>query len=619
MTTFRFTSPEGQVYSIQGPEGATQEQAWNILQQKMEAESGSEATSPAEELVPKTETAADDVGIGKAMLIGAGRGLLETKRGLQDLTAGIAPWGPYERDPVEEKAYAELKEERPIATGIGEAAPYLAGAGAAGVATKGLGTGAQVLGQMRAAGALGLAQPGTEGERVLRGATDAGMALLGEGIGRGVVKAIAPGKAPKSLGKMDNKIVQAATKDGYKVLPSGRSSAVVDKPIESSSMMAPAVKRINKYNQNLLNKHAYDFLGGTEKGNVITSHFLSKREATVRNNFRKIIPDKSEIPAGTFADPNLTDNVIGSMKTLGSINSPVAQEAIAMIKPVIENIRSGVPVKGEIITGFFDRANNFIAKTILKSPEEAVELNNIVSAVRETLQSNYLSKTNAARLLKQSNYQKRINFFKQPGVISPEGVVNPKVLAGTLNSISPDILNNINEPFIHGLRLLGTTQLAKESTGTGLGSLFMGAAGGSGIGGLGYGGAAFLSGDSNSLEKAVTGAAVGAGLGVGGTKLAEKALPTSGFANWMSRTSGLGSTTGPLVNGFLRTALSIASDDKLNAMPVELVQERLNSRSPQELLQELNRYIRGRKLSAEDRKAVKEIRNALKIRASNGG
>jgi hypothetical protein len=33
MPTFDFTSPEGKTYSVEGPEGATQDQAFQILQQ----------------------------------------------------------------------------------------------------------------------------------------------------------------------------------------------------------------------------------------------------------------------------------------------------------------------------------------------------------------------------------------------------------------------------------------------------------------------------------------------------------------------------------------------------------------------------------------------------------
>jgi DnaJ-domain-containing protein 1 len=46
MPTFIFTSPEGKVYEVTGPEGATKEQAWGILQQKLGAAAASHKRVP---------------------------------------------------------------------------------------------------------------------------------------------------------------------------------------------------------------------------------------------------------------------------------------------------------------------------------------------------------------------------------------------------------------------------------------------------------------------------------------------------------------------------------------------------------------------------------------------
>jgi hypothetical protein len=48
MPTFEFTSPEGKSYEIEGPEGATQEQAFGILQQHL----GAAPTKPAAPAAP---------------------------------------------------------------------------------------------------------------------------------------------------------------------------------------------------------------------------------------------------------------------------------------------------------------------------------------------------------------------------------------------------------------------------------------------------------------------------------------------------------------------------------------------------------------------------------------
>lgn len=46
MPTFKFTSPDGKTYSIKGPDGATQEQAFAILQQQLAAAPGADAPNP---------------------------------------------------------------------------------------------------------------------------------------------------------------------------------------------------------------------------------------------------------------------------------------------------------------------------------------------------------------------------------------------------------------------------------------------------------------------------------------------------------------------------------------------------------------------------------------------
>jgi hypothetical protein len=46
MPTFEFKSPEGKTYQVQGPEGATQEQAWSILQQQLKTQQPAYAQIP---------------------------------------------------------------------------------------------------------------------------------------------------------------------------------------------------------------------------------------------------------------------------------------------------------------------------------------------------------------------------------------------------------------------------------------------------------------------------------------------------------------------------------------------------------------------------------------------
>jgi hypothetical protein len=54
MPTFEFSSPEGKTYSVDGPDGATQEQAWGMLQQQIGAQKGAPA-APAPSPAPGSD------------------------------------------------------------------------------------------------------------------------------------------------------------------------------------------------------------------------------------------------------------------------------------------------------------------------------------------------------------------------------------------------------------------------------------------------------------------------------------------------------------------------------------------------------------------------------------
>ena len=65
MATFQFTSPEGKKYSVQGPDGATQEQAFQILQSQM-----AESAKPETSLMDDVKQGAGNIAAG--LVRGAG-------------------------------------------------------------------------------------------------------------------------------------------------------------------------------------------------------------------------------------------------------------------------------------------------------------------------------------------------------------------------------------------------------------------------------------------------------------------------------------------------------------------------------------------------------------------
>ncbi|MGI4846163.1 MAG: hypothetical protein ACRYF7_22975 [Janthinobacterium lividum] len=81
MPTFKITSPDGKQYTINGPEGATQEQAFQLLQTQLGAQPARAAVAPA----PKAESGNTFVDGVKGLAAGAGLGLGNVALGAQRL------------------------------------------------------------------------------------------------------------------------------------------------------------------------------------------------------------------------------------------------------------------------------------------------------------------------------------------------------------------------------------------------------------------------------------------------------------------------------------------------------------------------------------------------------
>lgn len=160
MPVYEITSPDGKTFEVTAPAGATQDQV--IAYAKGQWQAMQKATQQAE-----------DPGVGKSLLIGAGRTFDRIGKGMQQLYYGAtgnqaAQDDLAKRAAEEDKAYQGLKDIRPWATGIGEAAPSMV-LPAGGAATL-LGN----AGRMAAAGAVpGLLEYGDAGDRLKRGAIGA--------------------------------------------------------------------------------------------------------------------------------------------------------------------------------------------------------------------------------------------------------------------------------------------------------------------------------------------------------------------------------------------------------------------------------------------------------------
>ncbi len=129
----------------------------------------------------------DQIGAGQAALIGAGRGLTQLGRGVQQAYYGLtgdqqAQDALKSKVDEENRLYAPLQGVHPIATALGEAAPVMAALPAAGGLAGIVGLGALP----------GLVGYGSAGEKLKEGALGAAGSLVGAGIGKVVAKAAQP-------------------------------------------------------------------------------------------------------------------------------------------------------------------------------------------------------------------------------------------------------------------------------------------------------------------------------------------------------------------------------------------------------------------------------------------
>lgn len=90
MPTFKFTSPDGRTYRVKGPEGATQADAWGILQQQL---GQAEPTTAVEPIAPPApEAPSGPRGIGEIIQAP------EPERGFAETLGGLAPLAQQTRE-----------------------------------------------------------------------------------------------------------------------------------------------------------------------------------------------------------------------------------------------------------------------------------------------------------------------------------------------------------------------------------------------------------------------------------------------------------------------------------------------------------------------------------------
>ena len=280
MPSFTFTSPEGKSYTVNGPDGATKEQAFQMLQAQLGTVSKPDPSHPA-------KSAADDVGIGEALLIGAGRTGDKIISGVRQLyNSAIGDEKTLKelktREDGNDAAYAELQARRPISTSVGEALPYIAVPASAGILPSAL-----------AVGGLEAAKYGTAQERMQRGLLGAGTTAAGGVVGKVFGKALSP-----VSDDLINESQRAALKSADKVGVKPRLSEVTGSPyiagLEDFAARTPGgsgvMKKFELANKRAANQTAARAIG--ENADELTTKVFS--DASQR--LGKVFEDIKNVP-----------------------------------------------------------------------------------------------------------------------------------------------------------------------------------------------------------------------------------------------------------------------------------------------------------------------------------
>lgn len=242
----------------------------------------------AQQPAPSPAHPADDVGVGEAMLIGAGREADRLIKGAQQLWYGATGNQP-KLDALKaeqqgnDAAYAELQRRRPVATTVGSALPMLA------VPMSGAATGAGMVGRAAlAGGGIEGMKYGTAGERAGRAAAGAVGGAAGAGLGLAATRLLKP--AGVGATTVSDDALAAAQRVGFKVTPGQATQNPAMMNFENYLARSPGsagkMLRINDANQKALNRAAAQSMG--EKSDDLSEGVFAAAKDRIGAEFSRL-------------------------------------------------------------------------------------------------------------------------------------------------------------------------------------------------------------------------------------------------------------------------------------------------------------------------------------------
>jgi hypothetical protein len=477
-----------------------------------------------------------NAGAPRAAWEGIKRGFSETGRGLMQ---GFS--GDESLPEPQSHGYQVMAAKNPFITGMGEASPYVLASLGTAAATGGAGLIPALLAQAGAAGTVGLMQPGTVTDRLARGATDAALGAVGEGVGRAVIggvgRALAPGMRPAAADA--TALVNEAQQAGYKVLPSTRMGPggdklrqVVEGGMEATPGGAMALGKVSQDNLEQLARHAGEAIG--ERVNPLTGEIpgvtdraLARARARIGNTYETVFTSGK-----TFTIPPVAAKKLDFIEA-ESI-APFIHGTADPIGASIERLRRMVE-EGTINARELHQQQSRLGKQGVQAlsgansnPVLGHGLLDMRSLLLDIAEANLEPAERAAVQQARSQYRVLSALESGGNVDSVTGKINPGTMANYLarRDRAGFLEGGNRSPLYTGVRFLGRAQPALKTPGTAerlwMGSALTGATGG--VTGAGM--------SENDVMGGLAGAGIGAMLpyGIG------KAYLRPGMQNWLTRT-----------------------------------------------------------------------------------
>lgn len=247
MPQFRITSPEGVTYMVTGPEGATEQQALEQLQQQLAAKT---APDPTENLNPISGMSTTE-----RMLAGAGKSVMDLERGFrQRMTLrGVAP---LQAASIQQEVDDARRLDQPLMDTRAGFAGNVAGNIAATIPTAFIPGANTYAGAGLVGAGLGALQPTAEGESpLLNAALGAGTGIAGQFLGKTIAGAVgrrlSTAEAQKALEQSQaavrDKVIMQSRKAGFTIPPAMANPTTLNKAAEGfagkiSTAQAASVK-----------------------------------------------------------------------------------------------------------------------------------------------------------------------------------------------------------------------------------------------------------------------------------------------------------------------------------------------------------------------------------------